>query len=154
MKRHIDKWEDLFMQINVTATQLKATFEAAVIKAKRKNEENEALRLSLSQSVTEEVFDESSVTNLEDYELNNEPEMVVNGSTLLYDRGAFGEKTKLVLEMNLSKNENKPIPLPCGMYSGDNRSPPISIVAVGSHLFVLRITHYLTRTYFYRHDRE
>ncbi len=158
VKRHIDKWEDLFMQINITATQLKATFEAAIIKAKRKNEENEALRLSLSQSITEESLGERAAINLEDYELNSEPEMIVNGSTLLYDRGSFGNKTNSILEANLLKNENKPIPLPCGMYSGDNRSPPISIVAVGTHLLIQLFTHYHTYSllypYSYRHDRK
>jgi len=135
------------MQINITATQLKATFDAAVIKAKRKNEEIEALRLSLRQSVAEDMNDESGEVNMEDYELNSEPELVVNGSTLLYDKGMFGTKTNLILESCLLKNENKPIPLPCGMYSGDNRSPPISIVAVGAYSLTHSLTHSLTRTY-------
>ena len=124
VKQHINKWEELFMTVKASASQVKATVEAARAKARsaslNRNKKNVAI-----------IVDSESVA--EDYEMNKDAELFISGSTFIYDAKIIGSKAIRLIEKEMENNSGKPLDLACGVYGahGHDETLELDLVAIG-----------------------
>ena len=74
------------------------------------------------------------------------PEMFVAGDTHIYLFSSFPEESRELLEKFMKESGGKPVYLPCGVYAGHDRAPPIDVIVLGT----LRSQHTTIMNYYYK----
>lgn len=128
VKRRLNEWEELQMQIAASVDQIKAGAQAARLKAQQYAEDREErMRLRReSRRLTVGADDE----DLRDGSSESKAEIFVMGSTHIYQGKDLSPEGTNLLQRLLKRNKYQPLGLPCGVYGNQGNQPPVDVVAV------------------------
>eukprot|EP01033_Poteriospumella_lacustris_P014011 gene14011-10012_t len=117
VKKRIDEWEELFVQIAASAEEMEEFLRAAQELSQHKEFSKKLSGLNLTDLITD--FAESCLV----------PEEFVLGDTRIYNVRLFAPVTQSYLKRMMQESKTNHIALPCGVYGEQSAKPPIDVFA-------------------------